>query len=73
MVFTQIGGAVKAIYDLQWGESGAYIIENVVGAVPQVVSLAEVEKMAGVRLFPSLSGDSSSVKLMRLSLPRSRR
>jgi len=75
----QIGGAVmvpsamyKAVYDPQRVEGGAYVVENVAGVVPQVVSLAEVEKMAGVRLFPSL-GDSSNVKAMRLSLPRSKR
>lgn len=75
----RIGGAVmvptamfKAVYDPGKGEAGAYVVENVEGAVPQVISIADAEKMSGIRLFPSL-GDTVKSKAMRLPLPKEKR
>lgn len=75
----RIGGAVmvptamfKAVYDPGKGEAGAYVVENVEGAVPQVISIADAEKMSGIRLFPSL-GDTVKCKAMRLPLPKEKR
>jgi endonuclease G len=72
----RVGGAVmvptamfKAIYDPRKGEAGAYIVENVEGATPQVVSIAETEKLSGIRLFPSLDAQTRS-RAMRLPLPK---
>jgi len=75
----RIGGAVmvptamfKAVYDPGRGEAGAYVVENVEGAAPQVISIAEAEKMSGIRLFPAL-GDSIKSRAMRLPLPKEKR
>lgn len=75
----KIGGAVlvptsmfKAVYDPQKDEAGAYLVENVEGATPQVVSITEVEKLSGIRLFPTLN-DRIKTKAMRLPLPKEKR
>lgn len=73
----QIGDAVmvptklfKAIYDPQRKEAGAYLIDNVADAQPQKVTIDELEKIAGISMFPSVD-DSVKSRLMRLPDPRS--
>lgn len=75
----RIGGAVmvptamfKAVFDPKKHEAGAYIVENVEGAIPQVVSIAECEKLSGLRIFPRLN-DHARTRAMRLPLPREKR
>jgi endonuclease G, mitochondrial len=58
----RIGGAVlvptslyKAVYDPRRREAGAYLVENAAGAQPRKISIAELEKVAGISTFPSLS------------------
>lgn len=73
----QIGDAVmvptklfKAIYDPQRKEAGAYLIDNTADAQPQKVTIEELEKMAGISMFPSVEASVKS-RLMRLPDPRS--
>jgi endonuclease G len=75
----RIGGAVmvptamfKAVYDPGKGEAGAYVVENVEGAAPQIISIAVAEEMSGIRLFPAI-GDAVKNKAMRLPLPKEKR
>jgi endonuclease G len=75
----KIGGAVmvptsmfKAVYDPQKDEAGAYLVENVEGAAPQVISITEIERLSGIRLFPTLN-DRIKTKAMRLPLPKEKR
>lgn len=73
----QIGGSVmvptklfKAIYDPQRKEAGAYLIDNTADALPQKVTIEELEKIAGISMFPSVEASVKS-RLMRLPDPRS--
>jgi endonuclease G len=73
----QIGDAVmvptklfKAIYDPQRKEAGAYLIDNTADAQPQKVTIEDLEKIAGISMFPSVE-DSVKSRLMRLPDPRS--
>ena len=69
MVPTQM---FKAIYDPKRQEAGAYVVGNSEGAQAQVVTIAELEKMSGISVFPSISskikGDG-----MRLPAPKERK
>ena len=74
---SRIGGAVlvpaklyKAVYDPQRQEAGAYLIDNAADARPQKVSIAELEQIAGVDVFPAANASVKS-KLMRLPEPKS--
>ena len=69
----RIGGAVmvptllfKAVYDPRRHEAGAYLVENAAGAQPQKISISELEKVAGIGTFPSIS---DRVKSRRMNLP----
>jgi endonuclease G len=73
----RIGGAVlvptllfKAIYDPRRREAGAYLVVNAAGARPQKISIAELEKVAGISTFPSLS-DRVKSRVMILPDPGS--
>lgn len=73
----RIGGAVmvpaklyKAIYDPQRQEAGAYLIDNAANAQPQKISIAELEMIAGIDVFPAVSA-SVKGRLMRLPEPKS--
>jgi endonuclease G, mitochondrial len=75
----RIGGRVlvpsatfKAIYAPNRQEAGAYLVGNVPGALPQVVSIAELNKMAGLDIFPALSAQVKH-RTMRLPLPKPRK
>ncbi|ACD93962.1 DNA/RNA non-specific endonuclease [Trichlorobacter lovleyi] len=73
----QIGGAVmvptklfKAVYDPQRKEAGAYLIDNTAGAQPEKISIAELETLTGITIFPAVEETVKS-RLMRLPEPRS--
>lgn len=73
----QIGGAVmvptklfKAVYDPQRKEAGAYLIDNTAGAQPEKISIAELETLTGINIFPAVEETVKS-RLMRLPEPRS--
>lgn len=58
----RIGGRVlvptklyKALYDPSSGQGGAYLVTNTPSNDYEVVSIAELEKMSGVQLFPSMA------------------
>lgn len=72
----RIGGRVliptkiyKAIYDPSSGQAGAYIVDNTAGNDYKVISIAELEQLAGIRLFPKLS---ISAKQHAMNLPEPR-
>ena len=60
----------KAIYDPKIKQAGAYLIDNAENAQPQQISIAELEKLAGISIFPSIKEDIK-VKLMELPKPKS--
>jgi endonuclease G len=73
----RIGGAVmvptklyKAVYDHRRQEAGAYLIDNAAGVQPQEISIAELEKLAGISIFPSVNERVKS-RAMQLPEPRS--
>jgi endonuclease G, mitochondrial len=75
----RIGGRVlvpsavfKAIYDPIRQEAGAYVVGNSTGALPQVLSIAELNKMAGLDIFPAVSNQVKS-RTMRLPIPKLRK
>jgi endonuclease G len=73
----RIGGAVlvptqlffKALYDPKRKEAGAYLLDNAADAVPQQISFAELEKLTGIGIFPSLTSEVKA-KLMELPEPK---
>ena len=72
----RIGGAVmvptqlfKAVYDPKRHEAGAYIVDNSADARPEVITIAELEKIAGISVFPSISPQVKG-KIMNLLAPR---
>jgi endonuclease G, mitochondrial len=75
----RIGGRVlvptaifKGIYDPIRREAGAYVVVNVPGAVPQVVSVTELNKMAWLDIFPAVSAQVKD-RTMRLLIPKPRK
>jgi endonuclease G len=73
----RIGGAVmvptqlyKAIYDPKRQEAGAYLIDNAEVAQPQKISISELEQLAGISIFPSVSERVKS-RAMNLPAPKS--
>jgi endonuclease G len=75
----RIGGAVmvptqvfKAIYDPKRQEAGAYIVDNAEGAQVKYVSVAELEKLSGIDVFPSISNQVKN-NGMRLPEPKERK
>jgi endonuclease G, mitochondrial len=75
----RIGGRVlvpsavyKAVYSPNSQEAGAYVIGNLPGALPQVVSIAELNKMAGLDVFPLVSAQVKN-STMRLPIPKPRK
>jgi len=49
-------GMYKAVIDPVRKEAAAYVVANAPGTEYQVVSVADLEQMAGINLFPALSG-----------------
>jgi endonuclease G, mitochondrial len=74
----RIGGRVliptkiyKAIYDPKSGLGGAYIVDNANGDNYQVISIAQLEQLSGIKPFPKLSA-SAKQNAMRLPVPSGR-
>ena len=75
----RIGGRVlvpsatfKAIYDPNRQEAGAYLVGNTPGALPQVMSITELNRMAGLDIFPAVSVQVKN-RIMRLPIPKPRK
>jgi endonuclease G len=69
----RIGGAVmvptqlfKAVYDPRTKQAGVYLVDNTANAQPQMISVAELEKVAGIDVFPAISAE---VKAEAMPLP----
>jgi endonuclease G len=56
----------KAIYDPQKKQAAVYFVKNAPGGRYAVVSVAEVEELAGISLFPALANEA---KLSPMALP----
>ena len=69
MVPTQV---FKAIYDPKRYEAGAYRVGNIEGAQAQVITIAELEKLSGISVFPSINGQVKD-NGMRLPEPKERK
>ncbi len=75
----KIGGAVmvptqvfKAIYDPKRNEAGAYLVGNIEGSQSQTITIAELEKLSGINVFPSINAQTKD-KGMRLPEPKERK
>ena len=64
--------AFKAVYDPQRRQAAAYLVENVTTKAHRVLSIAELEQLTGVAVFPGLP-DAIKVVAMPLPKPRPRR
>lgn len=69
----QIGGRVlvpsklyKAIYDPSSGQGGAYLVSNTPSNDYEVISIAQLEQMSGLQLFPKMA---PSAKQNAMDLP----
>lgn len=62
-------GLFKAIYDPGRGEAAAYIAANAPGMDYRVISIADLEQMTGINLFPTLSPQVKN-RIMRLPAPK---
>jgi len=62
----------KAIFDPARNEAGAYVVNNSPGAEPLIVSIAELDQLAGLDVFPAVSSEVKS-RAMRLPLPKPRK
>jgi endonuclease G len=56
----------KAIYDPSTGKAAAYVTDNAPGRNYEVISIAQLDQMAGLNLFPKMS---ESAKQTAMSLP----
>jgi len=70
----RIGGRVmvpsslyKAVYDPQRREAGAYVVANAAGAIPEMVSIQELQRRSGIDVFP---GVPATIKGKAMSLPQ---
>ncbi|MEA5115945.1 MAG: hypothetical protein VB050_18165 [Geobacteraceae bacterium] len=59
----------KAVYDPKRQEAGAYLIDNAEHARPSTISIAELEKLTGIRIFPTV-GKQVKANLMKLPEPK---
>jgi len=73
----RIGGRVlvptkifKAIYDPTDNQGAAYLVNNAPGNNYQVVSIAQVEQIAGIRIFPKMSPASKKNAMQLLALQK---
>lgn len=65
-------GLYKAVLDPARKEAAAYLVANAPGTEYQVVSIAELEKLAGINLFPTLPSHIKS-RAMQLPAPVSKK
>jgi endonuclease G len=59
----------KAIYDPSRQQAAAYFVANAAGGRYAVLSIAEVEKLSGISIFPALK-DKDMVKQSPMALPK---
>lgn len=59
-------GLYKAIYDRAIGAAGAYVTANAPGMAYQTLSIAALEQLSGINLFPSLP---AAMKAQKMTLP----
>ncbi len=64
-------GIFKCLYDPSRKEAGCYLEQNAAGPECSAATVAEIEKQAGINLFPALSADIKS-RLMRLPVAKPR-
>jgi endonuclease G len=60
-------GIFKAIYDPPRNAAGAYVVDNAPGMAWKTVSVAELEVLVGIDVFPALPAE---VKERTMTLPR---
>lgn len=53
----------KAVYDVTRRQAAAYIVDNAPGDTYKVVSIAQLEEMTGIKVFPGMPATASSDKL----------
>ncbi|MDW7557921.1 DNA/RNA non-specific endonuclease (plasmid) [Azospirillum brasilense] len=58
--------AFKAVYDPQRRQAAAYLVENVTTKAHRVLSIAELEQLTGVAVFPGLP---EAVRAIAMPLP----
>lgn len=61
----------KCLYDPSRNEAGCYLEQNAPGSDYSTVTVSEIEKQAGINLFPSLSAETKN-RLMRLPVAKPR-
>ena len=54
----------KAIYDPSSGQGAAYLVDNAPGRDYKVVSIAQIEQLAGIRLFPKMSASAKQTPMI---------
>lgn len=64
-------GIYKCLYDPNRQEAGCYLEQNAPGTEYSTATVAEIEKQAGINLFPALSADIKN-RLMKLPVARPR-
>jgi len=64
-------GVYKCLYDPTRKEAGCYLEQNAPGADYSTVSVSEIEKLAGINLFPVLTQDVKN-RVMRLPAAKAR-
>lgn len=64
-------GIFKCLYDQNRKEAGCYLEKNAPGPDYNTITVAEIEKMAGINLFPALSADVKN-RLMNLPIAKPR-
>ncbi|MCE1226255.1 MAG: DNA/RNA non-specific endonuclease [Geobacteraceae bacterium] len=64
-------GVYKCLYDPTRKEAGCYLEQNAPGADYSTVSVAEIEKLAGINLFPALTQDVKN-RVIRLPIAKAR-
>jgi endonuclease G len=64
-------GIFKCLYDQNRKEAGCYLEQNAPEPNYNTITVAEIEKMAGINLFPALSADVKS-RLMNLPIAKPR-
>ncbi|MFZ2949800.1 MAG: DNA/RNA non-specific endonuclease [Desulfuromonadaceae bacterium] len=62
----------KAVFEPARNEAGAYVVENTPGAEPQIVSIANLNRLTGLDVFPTVSSQVKN-RTMQLPIPKPRK
>lgn len=65
-------GLFKSVLDPARKEAAVYIVNNAPGERYRVISIAELEKMAGINIFPTLSAQAKA-RAMQLPVPTAKK